>query len=221
MRRMSLALVLALLCLLFAADAMAGKRFATHFACNPFRARDADTVCYIGDLPATVLIARRSDRVRYKVCIKQPDGDRDCRGRRTGRKGHPSTAAFRIDATGIYTATWFVHGSRIDRDHLRVRGENARLQRLASTRSCRPVVNPYAGTRYEGVNLSRIRASGVTCRIARRVARRAHRKALAMAPSPNGFLRFNWHHWRVVGDLRPPSDRYVATRDGKQVRWRF
>jgi hypothetical protein len=32
---------------------------------------------------------------------------------------------------------------------------------------------------------------------------------------------FEWHGWRVTGDIRPPSDRYVAKRDGKRVSWLF
>lgn len=87
--------------------------------------------------------------------------------------------------------------------------------------SCAPVVNPYEGTRYEGVNLSHIRAEGVACPKARRVARRAHEKALGLAPSPDGSLRFGSNGWAVVGDLSPSSDRYVAKRNGKRVRWRF
>jgi hypothetical protein len=88
-------------------------------------------------------------------------------------------------------------------------------------RQCRPVVNPYPNTRYEGVDLSRIRATGVSCRRARRVARRAHYKALRLPPPLTGVRRFSWHGWRVTGDLRGSSDRYVARRDGKRVRWRF
>jgi hypothetical protein len=91
----------------------------------------------------------------------------------------------------------------------------------ASTRSCHPVVNPYPGTRYEGVNLSKIRATGVSCRTARRIARRAHRKALGLTPPPSGVRRFTWHGWQVTGNLRGPSDSYVARRAAKQVRWRF
>jgi hypothetical protein len=91
----------------------------------------------------------------------------------------------------------------------------------AAARSCRDVVNPYEGTRYEGVDLSRIRAVGVGCEKARIVARRAHRKALKQVPNVNGLLRFGWHGWRVEGDLRPDSDRYVAKRKGERVRWRF
>ena len=91
----------------------------------------------------------------------------------------------------------------------------------SSARSCRPVLNPYPDTRYEGVDLRRIRATGVSCRTARRVARRAHYKALGLPPPLTGVRRFNWHGWRVTGDLRGDSDRYVARRDGKRVRWRF
>lgn len=91
----------------------------------------------------------------------------------------------------------------------------------AATRSCKSVVNPYPGTRYEGVDLSHIRAVGVSCRTARRVARQAHSKALGLAPSPSGLREFSWNGWNVTADLRPPSDLYVARRDGKRVSWRF
>ena len=52
----------------------------------------------------------------------------------------------------------------------------------ASSRSCAPVVNPYAGTRYEGIDLRRIRSVGVSCGSARQVARDAHRKGLGLTP---------------------------------------
>jgi hypothetical protein len=91
----------------------------------------------------------------------------------------------------------------------------------ATTRSCERVSNPYPGTRYEGVDLSRITATGISCRTARRVARRAHSKALGLPPSAGGVRTLTWNGWRVTGDLRPSSDRYVATKGGKRVRWRF
>jgi hypothetical protein len=37
----------------------------------------------------------------------------------------------------------------------------------------------------------------------------------------SGVRQFNWNGWRVTGDLRGSSDRYVAKRDGKRVRWVF
>jgi hypothetical protein len=88
-------------------------------------------------------------------------------------------------------------------------------------RVCKPVINPYPGTRYEGVNLSRIRATAVSCRNARRVARGAHRKALGLPLPPDGIRRFRWRKWRVTGDLRPSRDIYVAKHNAKRVRWRF
>jgi hypothetical protein len=91
----------------------------------------------------------------------------------------------------------------------------------AATRSCAPVVNPYAGTRYEGVDLRGIRATGVSCSTARRVARRAHYKALGLPLPPDGIRRLTWNGWRVTGDLRGSSDRYVATRGSRRVRWLF
>ena len=30
-----------------------------------------------------------------------------------------------------------------------------------------------------------------------------------------------YHSWHVTGDLRGDSDRYVAVRGAKRVRWRF
>jgi hypothetical protein len=90
----------------------------------------------------------------------------------------------------------------------------------AAARSCRPVVNPYPDTRYEGTDLRRIRATGVSCRVARRVVRRAHHKALGLTPS-GPVRRFRWRGWRVRGDLRRDNDRYVARRSGDRVRWIF
>ena len=93
---------------------------------------------------------------------------------------------------------------------------------VAASTACKPVINPYEGTRYEGIDLRRIRATGVSCRTARRVARRAHRKALGLTPAPNGIREFTWRRWTVVGDIRGSSDRYVANAPGgKRVRWRF
>jgi hypothetical protein len=95
-------------------------------------------------------------------------------------------------------------------------------QSLAAVfRQCRPVVNPYTGTRYAGVNLRQIRSIGVRCPVARRVARKAHYKALGLPVPVSGVRRFRWQGWSVTGDLRPASDRYVARRDRKRISWRF
>ena len=90
----------------------------------------------------------------------------------------------------------------------------------AALRACKPVLDPYPDTRYAGVDLTRIRTSTRSCETARRVARRAHRKALRITPD-HRFRRFTWNGWAVTGDLRPERDRYVARRDGREVRWRF
>ena len=92
----------------------------------------------------------------------------------------------------------------------------------ATVKRCEPVLNPYPGTRFDDVDLTGIRAAGVSCRTARRVARGAHRKALSLAPTPSGIRRFAWRRWAVVGDLRGNVDRYLAkAAGGKRVRWRF
>ncbi len=91
----------------------------------------------------------------------------------------------------------------------------------ASYTSCKPVVNPYAGSRYDGVNLSSIRVLNGSCSGARVVAKGAHRKALGLTPSASPIRRFFWGGWRVKGDLRGDSDRYLAVKGSKRVRWRF
>ncbi len=94
-------------------------------------------------------------------------------------------------------------------------------QAASAATACDPVRNPYPGTRFEGVDLTRIKATAVSCSTARRVARRAHRKALGITPSADGLRQFMWRRWRVGGDLRPASDRYVARKGDRVVRWRF
>jgi hypothetical protein len=91
----------------------------------------------------------------------------------------------------------------------------------AAYRVCKPVIDPYPGTRYEGSDLRRIRALNVSCRTARRVAKGAHYKALGIPPPASGIRRFTWSGWKVTGDLRGGSDRYVAKKGENRVRWRF
>ena len=91
----------------------------------------------------------------------------------------------------------------------------------AHAAACDPVKNPYPDTRYEGVNLTSIKAKAIGCAPARKVARGAHRKALGITPSVGGIRNFRWHGWEVVGDLRPVNDRYTATRGGRRISWRF
>jgi hypothetical protein len=92
----------------------------------------------------------------------------------------------------------------------------------AAPRPCERIVNPYAGTRYEGSDLYRIRATDTTCRTARRVARRGHRRALAAYPDRDGFVHVTYRRWTITGDLRGDHDRYVArAAGGKRVRWLF
>jgi hypothetical protein len=90
-----------------------------------------------------------------------------------------------------------------------------------SGKACGKIVNPYPGTRYEGVDLKHIRAEGVSCDRARRVTKKAHRKALGQPLPPDGIRRFEWRHWSVRGNLIPNHDRYVAKRGDKRVRWTF
>lgn len=91
----------------------------------------------------------------------------------------------------------------------------------ATTRSCKPVVNPYEGSRFDGVDLRRIRATGVSCRTARLVAREGHFRAIEIPPPRSGVRRLTWRGWRITGDLRGDDDTYVARRGTRRVRWIF
>jgi hypothetical protein len=62
----------------------------------------------------------------------------------------------------------------------------------AKERSCEPVRNPYQDSRYEGVDLTKIRTVRASCKAARRVARRAHHKALGLPLPADGIHRFTW-----------------------------
>jgi hypothetical protein len=52
-----------------------------------------------------------------------------------------------------------------------------------------------------------------------RAARTAWRRG--WTPSAAGIRTFSFNGWHVAGDLRPVHDRYVATKAGAVVRWRF
>jgi hypothetical protein len=95
-------------------------------------------------------------------------------------------------------------------------GRLARRDAQTDARSAQVVISTY-----EDVDIKRIRAVRVSCPGARRVARRAHRKALGITPPPSGVRRFEWNGWQVTGDLRGANDRYVAKRAAKRVRWLF
>jgi hypothetical protein len=93
---------------------------------------------------------------------------------------------------------------------------------LATFHGCKPVRDPYPGSRYAHVDLTRIKASAaVSCTTARRVARGAHRKALKMGTGGGSHRFLMWHGWTVTGDLEGDHDKYVARKDDRQVRWRF
>jgi len=87
----------------------------------------------------------------------------------------------------------------------------------ATTRSCGSVKNPYPGTRYAGVPLSHITATGVSCTTAKRVAKGAHKKALGLTPSASGIRSFSWEG--LEGERRPARrPRQVRRQQGLQAR---
>jgi uncharacterized membrane protein len=90
----------------------------------------------------------------------------------------------------------------------------------ADFKSCAPVRDVFEGTRYAGSDLYRIRAQAVSCRTARRVARRGTYKAAAAVPDSTGHVRVDYRGWRIVDDLRGDVDRFRARASGrKRVRW--
>jgi hypothetical protein len=91
----------------------------------------------------------------------------------------------------------------------------------AATRSCRPVRNVFDYSRYAGSDLFRIRAEGISCRRARRLAHRATFKALGIPAASGPILRFRVDGWRVTDDLRGDADRLGARSSGRLVTWRF
>lgn len=89
---------------------------------------------------------------------------------------------------------------------------------FASSR-CASVSHPYPNSRYSDVGLTRIRATGLSCQTARRVAKGAHAKALGLPGS--AVRRFSWNGWKITGYLSGATDRYVAARGSARVTWRF
>jgi hypothetical protein len=84
--------------------------------------------------------------------------------------------------------------------------------------SCAPVRDLFAGTSDEA-DLTSIRATRVSCRTARSVARGAWTTAVGMTPT--GPVRtYTWKGWKVRGDLRGAKDRYTATKGSRKITWR-
>ena len=113
--------------------------------------------------------------------------------------------------------------NRADRSRYRRRSwwrcsrQGSRTRSSGRARRCR---DPYPDTRYAHVDLTRIKTTLESCSKARRVARKAHWKALKLQPV-GGRKTFIWNGWSVDGNIKPDHDRYVARKDGRQVRWRF
>jgi hypothetical protein len=92
----------------------------------------------------------------------------------------------------------------------------------ADYKRCRPVVNIFDGTRYAGSDLYSIRAEGVSCKTARRVALKGTYRGVAGVPGPNGRVVVSYRRWLVTGDLRGDEDHYKAqASSSKRVRWIF
>jgi hypothetical protein len=94
----------------------------------------------------------------------------------------------------------------------------------AAFKSCAsiPNVSQLDGTRFAGSDIFRLRAQGVSCATARRVARGATIRALGITPPLSGIKRFRYQSWSVSDDLRGNDDLLRATGSGsKRLIWRF
>src|SRR4051812_6070264 len=94
----------------------------------------------------------------------------------------------------------------------------------AGAASCASIrnVSQLSGTRFAGSDIFRIRARGVSCATARRVARGATLRALGITPPVSGVKRFRFQAWAISDDLRDSDDRYTATGSGgKRITWLF
>ena len=107
------------------ADAAPAKRFAGYITCGP--PRHHDRVCVDGDAPSAVFRAFRHASVRYRLCVRNPDGRHRCRGERTGSRGERDLVhvPFTSGGLGRYVVTWKIQGKVVDRDSFRLVPEPA------------------------------------------------------------------------------------------------
>jgi hypothetical protein len=102
----------------------------TYTSCNVLENRpDRDKSCVQGDPWGGVFIANEREGVRYKLCVRRPDGVRNCYPKQTRRAGKPSVVGFfgpsSSQLVGRYTFAWRSSGEVVDRDHFRLRPEGA------------------------------------------------------------------------------------------------
>ena len=100
----------------------------TYTSCNVLENRpDRDKSCVQGNPWGGVFIAKQREGVRYKLCVRRPDGDRNCYRKRTGRAGEPSVVGFFGPSSphlvGGYRFVWRSSGRVVDRDRFRLRSE--------------------------------------------------------------------------------------------------
>jgi hypothetical protein len=72
--------------------------------------------CVVDEEPVAVFIAKHQDDVRYKVCVKAPNGERDCDGRRTRMRGEPHLSMATVDTLdpiGRWRVVWHVPGKGV------------------------------------------------------------------------------------------------------------
>ena len=98
--------------------ALAGDGYRTVISCSP-HTHDSDRDCFVGDLPAAIFTAKHKAHIRYKVCIRRPDGAQPCFRKRTGRAGKPSPVGFEVNI-GTYRVRWYRHGRRLDTDRVHI-----------------------------------------------------------------------------------------------------
>jgi hypothetical protein len=123
-RRFGVGLVAALACLALWAPSASARQFHGYGTCNALdRNADPDRICFQGDPFGAVFKAKAAD-VRYKLCVRKPDGDRKCYRKRTDEPRERSGVWLRDDDRGKYRFKWSVKGSGVvDRARVRVKSE--------------------------------------------------------------------------------------------------
>ena len=96
------------------------KSFGAYPSCGA-RGERADRFCFEGDHPVAVFRATESAEVTYRVCVRREGERRRCLERSTSRPGKRSRTPFALHGPGRYRLAWFVGGTAVDRDRVRVR----------------------------------------------------------------------------------------------------
>jgi hypothetical protein len=123
-RRFVVVVIAALACTATWAPTASARLFRGYGTCTALEPRPThDRVCSQGAAFGAVFKATYAD-LRYKLCVREPGGNRHCHRKRTHEAREPSSVWLRDDERGKYHFKWSVKGHGVvDRASLRVRSE--------------------------------------------------------------------------------------------------